>query len=88
MSEENATPVVCLAPSQTKLWLDDDGEERAVAAAYYATLSPHEWRWSHEEQLAMARYILWAKQRLDAVRQLVTVPDLARVGNDYQLPAA
>ncbi len=54
-----------------KLW--DMHEERrfaAVEAAKWVTCSPHEWVWTHEQQVEMARYVLWATQRLNAIASL------------------
>lgn len=42
----------------------------AVGAAQWVTASPHEWVWTHDQQVAMARYIMRASRELDLWRWL------------------
>ena len=65
--EEHGRPVVCLSKSQAKVAIDDETARRALNAAFWATCSPHECQWSKADQEAMARYVLWACQRLSAI---------------------
>jgi hypothetical protein len=39
-------------------------DEEALSAAHWVTASPHEWKWTHEQQVAMARYCVGASSRL------------------------
>lgn len=38
--------------------------EVAIGAAMWVTCSPHEWVWTHEQQIAMAHFTLEAAKRL------------------------
>jgi len=71
-----AGPVVVLHPEQTYVRLDEEARTAAVEAAFWVTASPHEWEWSLDAQAAMARYVLWAYQRLSAIHQLSSGADL------------
>lgn len=68
--------IVVLAPTQTRLFLGDESRARAFEVAFRVTMSPHEWTWTNDEASDMARYVLWATQRLDAIAQLVSDKDL------------
>lgn len=68
------TEVVNLAPDQSTVPLSTEDRAEALAAAYWVTASPHEWTWTPREQALMARYCLWAHQRLAAVKQLADGP--------------
>lgn len=39
-------------------------EKEAIMAAQWVTCSPHEWEWTHEQQIAMARYCMEAARQL------------------------
>ena len=67
---DGRTPIVVLDSSQTRVEMNETCELDAVRAAYYLTLSPHEWQWTQAQQESMANYVLWACQRLSAIRQL------------------
>lgn len=41
----------------------------ALEAAIWVTASPHEWTWTHEQQIAMARYCVEASRVLSEARQ-------------------
>jgi hypothetical protein len=41
-----------------------DNSQVALAAAIWVTASPHEWKWSQDDQVAMARYCVDASSRL------------------------
>lgn len=69
-------PIVVLSESQTTVLIDLQTEVSALTAAFNVTMSPHEWDWSKEQQVDMARYVLWAHQRLSAISQLTRVNDL------------
>ncbi len=64
--------IVDLSESQTSIQMPCDERELAIAAALWVTASPHEWVWTPEQQAAMARYTLWAHQRLRAIEQLTS----------------
>lgn len=42
----------------------------ALGAAVWVTCSPHEWVWTHDQQIAMARYCVEASKRLSLWRWL------------------
>lgn len=62
--------VIVLHSKQTELNVKLDIRTKAIQVAYRMTLSPHEWTWNQDEQEAMAQFVLWAHQRIDAYRQL------------------
>lgn len=39
-------------------------EKEAIGAAIWVTCSPHEWEWTHKQQIAMARYCIEAANKL------------------------
>ncbi len=63
--------IVSLDTDQTRICCDTLERSKAINAAYYVTLSPHEHEWTLEQQQAMAQYVLWASQRLSAIMQCV-----------------
>lgn len=65
-------PIVVLHPDYTEFNPTEADKLRAVEAAYWVTASPHEWKWTSDQQIAMARYVLWASQKLQAIRQIAT----------------
>lgn len=64
--------IVDLSESQTSIQVASDERKAALDAALWVTASPHEWTWTTEQQAAMARYVLWAHQRLSAIGQLAS----------------
>jgi hypothetical protein len=62
--------VVNLSPSQTDVSITPDQRRAAVYAAIWLSGSPHEWEWSRTDQISMARFVLWAEQRLSAIEQI------------------
>ncbi|MCB1641788.1 MAG: hypothetical protein KDI37_08660 [Xanthomonadales bacterium] len=71
--DEQQDPVVVLHSGQTLVdELTEEQQQVAVRAAFLLTCSPHEWQWSTDQQVLMAAYVLWAHQRLEAVKQIVT----------------
>ena len=63
-------PLVRLDRRYTMIHLTPASRSDAVKAAYWVTCSPCEWTWTPEQQALMARYCLWASQRLEAVQQI------------------
>jgi hypothetical protein len=63
-------PIVNLSSEFTQVSMPKEQREVAIRAAHWVTASPHEWEWSAEEQELMARYCLWAYQRLEAIEHL------------------
>ena len=46
-------------------------QKEALDAAIWVTCSPHEWEWTHEQQVAMARYCVEASKTIyEALKQL------------------
>lgn len=62
--------VVVLGPEVARVHADPSEREKAIEVALRLTMSPHEWEWSQGEQESMARYVLWAHQRLSGIKQL------------------
>lgn len=67
-------PIVHLASDQSTVPLTAEDQARALDVAYWVTASPHEWTWTPREQALMARYCLWAHQRLAAIKQIADGP--------------
>lgn len=70
--------IVMLHNSQSMVGMNTETDQAAFEAAYFVTMSPHKWEWTTEQQVAMARYVLWAHQRLSAIAQLTGLELLAR----------
>lgn len=68
--------VVALSKEQTQLHFDADRRKRVIDAASWVTASSHEWEWTSEMQAEMARFCLWAEQRLAAIEQCIQMDDL------------
>lgn len=74
MTTPNDDRVAVLHSSQTAVKeLSIVKKQKAIRAAFQLTCSPQEWQWSHDDQVAMAAYVLWAHQRLSAIEQIATV---------------
>ena len=69
-SSDTVDPLVRLSSSFTQIEMDPLDRDAAVKDAHFRTLSPHEWTWTPWQQARMALYVLWASQRLAAVRYL------------------
>ena len=65
---------VILHPEQSDVSLGDGARSQVIDLAFRLTMSPHEWTWTQHEQVLMARYVLWAHQRLSAIKQLADGP--------------
>ena len=65
-------PIVVLHEDQSAVKMSGSQEAAAIEAAYFVTMSPHEWEWTSKQSAEMAHYVLWAHQRLSAIEQLVT----------------
>ncbi|MCF8104337.1 MAG: hypothetical protein K9K64_02535 [Desulfohalobiaceae bacterium] len=62
--------IVGLRRHLTHLPLDKTLRDQAIFAAQRILLCPHEREWTQQEQELLARYCLWAAQRLEAIRQV------------------
>lgn len=62
--------IVCLSPEQSTANMKPSDMTQAFNSAFRVTMSPHEWSWTIEEQAAMARFVLWSMQRIDAISDL------------------
>lgn len=71
-------PIVQLSDHITQLDMPAEDRARAIVDAHWVTASPVEWEWTPDQQANMARYILWATQRLAVIAQLVTGEPLLR----------
>jgi hypothetical protein len=73
---ESPSSVIRLQPNITAVQMSQADRDKAVKAAHYRTLSPHEWEWTPEQQADMALYCLWASQRLAAMKSLANGVEL------------
>ena len=69
-NEDTVEPLVRLSSSFTQIEMDPLDRDAAVRDAHFRTLSPHEWTWTPWQQARMALYVLWAAQRIAAIRYL------------------
>jgi len=65
-----------LPENQTKIDLTESERQDVLKSAIWVTCSPHEWQWTTDEQAAMARYCLWATQRLDMIQRIALGQEL------------
>lgn len=70
--------IVCLSESQTRIKMKIQDRVAAIDAAFNVTMSPHEHEWTREQQVAMAQYVLWSSQRLDAIAAISRGDDMRR----------
>lgn len=61
-----------LARDYTQIDLSPENRSNAIRDAYWVTASRHEWEWTHNEQVNMARYVLWASQRIEAMQHVAS----------------
>ena len=61
---------VLLGDEYTAVVVSEKMRKTALEAAHFVTCSPCEWTWTPEQQEAMARYCVWAAQRLGAIDHL------------------
>lgn len=54
----------------TQINVSEGDRSEAIKAAYWVTASPHEWVWTPDQQAKMARYVLWASQRIEAMQHI------------------
>lgn len=52
------------------LTLKPETRKSAIDAAVWVTASPHEWEWTHEQQVAMARMCCWSSRVLSDLNKL------------------
>jgi hypothetical protein len=64
--------------------MKDETRKAAIGAAIWVTASPHEWVWTHEQQIAMAQFCCWANPIVSDLEKLVgyacTVQQNSRLG--------
>ena len=68
--------IVRLGRKFTQLPMSLEKMNIAKDAAFFVTLSPHEWEWTNAQQAAMAQYVLWAMQRLAAIEHIASGKEL------------
>lgn len=56
--------VLVLPQAQTDAAMTEVRRDQAITLAMRATESEHEHTWTPEEQVLLAKYVLWAAQRL------------------------
>lgn len=64
--------LVRLSRDYTQISVSEATRSEAIKAAYWVTASPHEWVWTPDQQAAMARYVLWASQRIEAMQHIAS----------------
>ena len=64
--------LVRLGREYTQIDISPEKRNAAISAAYWVTCSPCEWTWTDEQQAAMARYVLWASQRIEAMQHIAS----------------
>lgn len=69
-NEDTVEPLVRLSSSFTQIEMFPLDRDAAVRDAHFRTLSPNEWTWTPWQQARMALYVLWASQRIAAMRYL------------------
>lgn len=80
MKKNKEDCIIALREGITRIQMSEEALNAAKDAAMWVTASPHEWKWSIEDQVLMARYVLWAYQRLLAISDLVLAPNIPREG--------
>jgi hypothetical protein len=65
--ENDPSQLVKLGHGFTQVNMPIEARQKVVESAMWVTCSPHEWTWTGDEQAAMARYCLWASQRLEMI---------------------
>lgn len=64
--------LLCLGRNFTQINVSEADRSEAIKAAYWVTASPHEWVWTPDQQEKMARYVLWASQRIEAMQHIAS----------------
>jgi len=62
--------VVRLGSGYTTIQMSKAERIEAIDSAHWRFASPHEWVWDVEDQARMAKYVLWAAQRLEMISNL------------------
>lgn len=70
-------PMVYLGDDYTHIAISQNEIRGAIDAAMWLTASPHEWSWTHEQQIMMAKYCLVAHQRLSIMGYVAQAADIA-----------
>jgi len=65
-----------LPDEQTHIPFDRKEYKETLKVAIWVTCSPHEWEWTLEQQASMARFCLWAAQRLDMIKAISSGDDM------------
>ena len=80
--------LVRLGRDFTQIDIPPEKRSAAISAAYWVTCSPCEWTWTSEQQADMARYVLWASQRIEAMQHIASGKPLLHEPNAAGLPRA
>lgn len=62
--------MILLTSKITQMRMPEEDRNEAIEAAMFVTMSTHEWEWTADQQAKMARYTLWATQRLNAIKHI------------------
>ena len=72
----NPKPMVHLDDEYTHVPITEREISGAIDAAMWLMASPHEWVWTHEQQIMMAKYCLATRQRLSIMRYVANAADI------------
>lgn len=78
MSENEPKQLVVLGEDMSQITLTEADRNRALNAAAWIFASPHEWQWSHEDQVAMARFVTWAAQKINIIAFVANAENITR----------
>ncbi len=78
--------LVRLSRDYTQIHVSEPDRSEAIKAAYWVTASPHEWVWTPDQQAKMARYVLWASQRIEAMQHIADGKPLLHEPNNRHQP--
>lgn len=62
--------IVKLGEDFTHVNIPEETKDLAMNAAFWLTASEHEWVWTKDQQIAMAKYCLWASQQLACIKEI------------------
>lgn len=78
MPKPDSKQLVYLGNDMTQITLTEADKVRALNAAAWIFASPHEWTWSHEDQVAMARFVTWAAQKINIISYVANAENITR----------
>lgn len=85
-AEVERRALVRLSRDYTQIDISPEKQGAAIRDAYWVTASPHEWVWTTDQQANMARYVLWASQRIEAMKHIANGKPLLHEANISDQP--